>query len=121
MGRIRGDLVGRTTRFALSVLEIVDELPEGTKGWELGRQLVRSGTSIGANVREADHAISEAEFAHRCSIARKEASETSYWLHLCCESGLLSNETATTAIQESDELVSILASLVKRTQAHLAR
>jgi len=115
VARLQGDLKDRTFRFAEAILQVVDGLPSGTKGWVIGRQLVRAGTSVGANVREADQAFSNADFAYRCSIARKEASETQYWLELCNSTGVLAAEATAPLIREADELTRILASIVKRT------
>ena len=121
MGRIRGDLGERSFAFALDVLSLIDDLPAGTVGWVLGKQLTRSGTAVGANLREADQAITDADFAHKCSIARKEAAESQYWLEPCTAAGLLSGDAVDDAIHEADELTRILASLVKKTQAHIAK
>lgn len=119
MGRIHGDLVDRTFEYAVLILHLADQLPNVTKGWEVGRQLIRSGTSIGANVREADHALTDAEFAHRCSISRKEAAETEYWLELCKRTGMLCGQEVDQAIKEADELVRVLSSVVKATQQRM--
>jgi four helix bundle protein len=116
MGRIKGDLGERTMRFALQILKLVDALPNSRKGWEIERQLIRSGTSVGANVREADQAFSEADFAHKCSIAKKEACETEYWLELCKRAELLSGKDLDAALDEADQLTRILAALVRATQ-----
>lgn len=119
MGRIRGDLCERTMQFALRIIKLADALPNSTKGWEIGRQLMRSGTSVGANVREADHALTDADFAHKCSIARKEASETQYWLELSKRAELLSGASLDVALDEADQLTRILATLVRTTQERL--
>ncbi len=121
MSRFQGDLPARTFEFAKQIISLVEQLPDGTQGWELGRQLFRSGTSIGANVREADVALTNAEFAHRCSIARKEASETHYWLLLCRDTGLLNGSEIENAVTESDEIMRILSVIVKKTQQHMSR
>ena len=105
VGRIQGDLKERTFEFAVSILDLSDQLPNRSKGWELGRQLMRSGMSVGANVREADSAFTDKDFAHRCNIARKEAAETHYWLELSQRCGLLHGDGLKSAIQEADELV----------------
>ncbi|MFQ5490186.1 MAG: four helix bundle protein [Phycisphaerae bacterium] len=120
MGRIQGDLLERTFELAVAILRLARALPNNAQGWEVGRQLIRSGTSIGANVREADHALTRAEFAHKCSIARKEASETHYWLQLCQRTELLSGQHTVEAITEADELLRILSTVVKRTQERSA-
>ena len=120
MGRIQGDLRERSFRFAVSIVKLADGFPDGTKGWTIGKQLVRSGTAIGANVFEADHAMTEAEFARKCSIARKEASESEYWLQLCRETGLATAQDTARLIDEAGELTRILAAIVRTTQRYLA-
>jgi four helix bundle protein len=120
MGRFQGDLPDRSYRFALAILSLVDQLPQGTTGWVLGKQLVRSGTGIGANVREASSAATDREFAHICNIARREAGETHYWLSLCIDHGLLNGQHADDALREADELHRILSTIVKRTHHHLS-
>ena len=67
---------------ALAVLAYVEVLEDGRR-YVVARQLLRCGTSVGANVREAQHAESRADFVHKCKIAAKEAEETDYWLQLC--------------------------------------
>lgn len=74
-----------TFQFALKVIRFCDQL-DLMKKYVLSRQLFKSGTSIGANVREAQGAESKADFKHKCKIAYKEAEETDYWLMLCKES-----------------------------------
>src|SRR3972149_951585 len=90
MGRIVGDLKERTLRFGERVLAIVAALPNETRAWIVGKQLGRSGTSVGANVWEADVALTDSDFANKISIARKEASEAQYWLQLATRSRLIS-------------------------------
>ncbi|MDY7108226.1 MAG: four helix bundle protein [Planctomycetota bacterium] len=119
--RIRGDLADRTLSFAVSLLSAIDGLPPGTRGWVVGRQLARSGTSIGANVWEAEEAMTDADFAHKCSIARKEASETRYWLALCEQAGLLTTAVCDPLREEAVEHTKILATIVHKTQDHIAR
>ena len=117
MGRIQGDLPDRTFRFALAILEIVERLPSNNKGWIVTRQLVRSGTSVGANVAEADHAHTTIDFAHRCNIALKEAAEAEYWLRLCRESHLIEEDQLGSLLSECDEIIRILTVIVKRAQS----
>ena len=116
MGRIHGDLLDRTFRFSLAILEIMDRLPSNNKGWIVTRQLVRSGTSVGANVAEADHAHTTAEFARCCNIALKEAAEADYWLRLCRESGLIASDQLAHMLDESDEIIRVLSAIVRKTQ-----
>ena len=116
-GRFQGDLPDRTLDFAVQIVRLIDELPQNTKGWEIGRQLLRSGTSIGANVREADEAYSEGDFVYKCSLARKEASETLYWLTICERCGFLTAEHAEHAKREAHELACILSAIIKKVQS----
>ena len=116
MGRIQGDLTERTFRFALRVIDLIDRMPQNTKGWEIGRQLLRSGTSIGANLHEADQALTKPDFVHRCSIARKESSETNYWLRICSAKQLLPAPDADDAATEADEFTRILTAIIKKCQ-----
>lgn len=119
MARIRGDLLDRTFEFAKSILVIVDSLPNDSKGWEVGRQMIRCGTSVGANLREADNAHSDADFIYKCSISRKEASETHYWLQLCDAAALLGGDPLRVLIKEADEIVRILSSIVRKSQQYV--
>lgn len=121
MGRIKGDLRERSFQFAVAIVKLVDGFPHGTKGWTIGKQVLRSGTAVGANIFEADHSMTDADFAHKCSIARKEASETQYWLQLCCETGLASSDCTSTLIDEASELTRILGAIVRTTQEYIAR
>ena len=82
----------------------------------LAKQLLRSGTSIGANVEEAQAGQSKADFIARMSIARKEARETHYWLRLLKESEILPASQLSEIIQEADEIIRILTAIVKTSQ-----
>jgi len=121
MTRIQGDLLARSFRFAEAIVYLIDALPNNHKGWELGRQILRSGTGVGANCREAHNALTDADFAHKCSIARKEASEVHYWLELCATTELLPADRAAACIREADELARILSSIVKGTHEHMTK
>jgi four helix bundle protein len=72
----------RTFQFAVRVTKLVRQMPRTLDTVEIGRQLIRSGTSVGANVEEAHDAESQRDFVHKMSIARKEARESRYWLRL---------------------------------------
>jgi four helix bundle protein len=112
-GRFHGDLPERTYRFAVSVVQLFEQIPSSPKAWVIARQLLRSGTSVGANVHEASQALTDAEFVQRCSVARKEAAETEYWLRLCVDAGLLTTELTEPVRKEAIELLRILSSIVK--------
>ena len=119
-GRFQGgDLPDRTFRFAEMILDLVDQFPNTPKGWVLSKQLIRSGTSVGANVQEAAQAYTEGDFAYKCSLARKEAGESHYWIRLSISRRLLGGVEAEAALQEADELTRILSTIVQRVQHRL--
>ena len=95
----------RTFKFAVRTVRLVNRLSRSIAGIEVGRQVVRSATSIGANVEEADAAESKRDFVHKMSIAHKEARETRYWLHIV-KAALLDDDEVQALIQESDDLTS---------------
>jgi len=97
----------RTKAFALRVITLVDTLPRSTAGQIIGRQLLRSATSVGANYRAACRAQSRAEFAAKLSVVLEEADETLYWLELLQESTLIKAERLTELMKEANELVAI--------------
>jgi four helix bundle protein len=102
----------RTYKFALRILKLVDALPRTFKCETLGRQVLRSGTSIGANVEEAYAASSKRDFTNKMSIALKEARETHFWLRLIRDDGLVSTTRIETLIQEALEIKLVLGKTV---------
>src|SRR5437773_12457980 len=107
------DLEARTKRFALSVIRFSSSLPRTREGDVLARQLLRSGTSIGANYREANRGVSRADFANKIGTVQKEASETQYWLELFIESDIL--KTPPTKLHaEGSELLAIFTAIGKK-------
>ena len=78
----KNDLEERTIAFSCELMDFVLTLPKGTVGDVLGRQVLRSGTSIGANYRAANRGVSKADFIHKIGTCKKEASETAYWLEI---------------------------------------
>jgi four helix bundle protein len=121
VGRIVGDLKERTLNFGEAVLTVVAKFPQGTCGWTVGKQLGRCASSIGANVWEADAALTDAEFANKISIARKEANETEFWLELGRRTQLISTEAFNNLRIEASELCRILAAIVAKTQSYIKR
>jgi len=106
------DIQIRTFDFGVRVIRLVDKLPRTLAAMEIGKQLLRSGTSVGANVQEADAAESRSDFIHEMSIALKEARESRYWLGLVDVAILPANEEVKTLIQESTELTKILFTII---------
>lgn len=108
--------------FALRVVKLAKFLEKDKREFVLSRQVLRSGTAIGALVREAEHAESRADFIHKMSVALKEANETSYWLDLLHQGDYLGVESFEPIRSEGTELVKLLASIVKSTKsAHGAK
>jgi len=103
----RNELENRTKAFALRVVRFVGALPENRVANVLGYQLLKSGTSIGANYREANRAESRSDFIHKIGVVEKEASETRYWLELCEEADLGDAEERRWLLRESGELLAI--------------
>jgi four helix bundle protein len=101
------ELQARTKAFALRVVTLVDTLPRSTAGQVIGRQLLRSATSAGANYRAACRAQSHAEFAAKLSLVVEEADESLYWLELLQESSLIKPMRLTDLLKEANELVAI--------------
>lgn len=106
------DLKTRTKKFALEITKLVSELPKNTAGFELGKQLIRSGTSVGANNRSSQRGRSRAEFISKLSIVQEEADESVFWLELILESNLLTPGRVNPCLKEANELTSIFTTMV---------
>jgi four helix bundle protein len=102
----------RTYKFALRIIKLASTLPRKPAGDVLGRQVLRSGTSVGANVEEAYAAVSPREFTQKMSVALKEARESHYWLRLIRDAGLIPVNKIDALIQESLEIKLILPKTV---------
>lgn len=100
--------------FAVQIIKLCKKLEE-SKEYVLAKQLLKSGTSIGANVEEALAGQSRADFISKMSIASKEARETNYWLRLLRDSQILGKDQVQSLLSESEELVNILTAIVKTT------
>lgn len=107
------DLRERTKAFALRIVRMYTALPKTTEAQVLGKQVLRSGTSVGANYREAHRSRSHAEFIAKAGDSLKEIEETAYWLELLEESGIVAAERLGDLRRETDELVAIFVSIVK--------
>jgi four helix bundle protein len=103
------ELKQRTKKFALRVIKLVGSLRRNIECWAIGKQLIRSGTSVGANYRAACRGRSKAEFVAKLGIVEEEADETAYWLELIIEGGLLELGIVKPLLQEANELVAIMA------------
>ncbi len=111
MGNItKSDLKDRTKAFALRIMKLVGALPNDTVGRVIGKQLVRCGTSVGANYRSACRARSHADFVSKLGIVLEEADESEFWLELIIEGELMDEKRVTPLLEESTELVAIFSS-----------
>jgi four helix bundle protein len=111
------DLLKRTKAYALRVIKTVQALPSDNVTPVLGRQLLRAGTSVGANYRAACRAKSTADFVNKLKIVEEECDESIYWMELLIEAGLLPLQRLDALIKEGDELLSIFVSSIKTTRA----
>lgn len=109
-------LLTKSYKFALRMVKLYQYLSEEKKEFVLSKQVLRSGTSIGANIEEANQAQSKADFIHKLSIANKEAFETNYWLRLLRDSNLLNQKLAESLLSDCDEVQKLLVSSIKTSK-----
>jgi four helix bundle protein len=102
------ELKARTKRFALCVIELIGALPNTTVGRVLGGQLIRCGTSVGANYRAACRGRSKSEFRAKLGTVEEEADESGYWLELIIDAKLLPEDEVSHLLQEASELTAIM-------------
>lgn len=110
------DLHDRLRDYALRIIRLFPNLPKSTEAKTLGRQILRSGTSPGAQYREARRAKSDADFIGKIEGALQELEETDYWLDLIGASGIIEPDYLSKLVQETDELISILVTIVRNTK-----
>ncbi len=110
------DLRERTKRFGLRVLRMFSRLPKTAEAQVLGKQMLRSGTSVGANYREAYRGRSKAEFISKCGDSLRELEETAYWLELLVDGKIVPAERVSALRQERDELIAIFVTILKRSK-----
>jgi four helix bundle protein len=103
------DLKQRTKQFALRIIKLVGALPRTIEGRAIGSQLVRSGTSVGANYRAACRGRSKAEFIAKLGTVEEEADESAFWLELIIDARLLKEPRVKSLLQEATELTAIMA------------
>ncbi len=113
---MKDDLKNRTRDFALRIIGLYCRLPKTTEAQTLGKQVLRSGTSVGAQYREANRAKSNADFISKIEGALQELDETDYWLDLLGASEILNPEALEDLIGETNELISILVTVVKNAK-----
>ncbi|MBW2157433.1 MAG: four helix bundle protein [Deltaproteobacteria bacterium] len=108
------DLEKRTRKFAVQIIRLSITLPNSPEGMVVRNQITKSGTSIGANYREANRSRSRADFKNKIKICESEASETQYWLEIIIETGWLTWEKIKPEYEECSELLAIFTSIGKK-------
>ncbi len=101
----------RTKAFAVRIIRLAARLPHNREADSIVRQVVRSGTSVGANYREANRAVSKADFRHKISICEKEASETQYWLEIIIEVNWLPADQVKPDLEECSQLLALFTTI----------
>lgn len=109
-------LFSKSYRFALKIVRLYKEICRTEREYVISKQLIKCGTSIGANVAEANGAISKSDFSSKISIAYKESLEVKYWLKLLRDSDYLSIKVADSLINDADEMSRIMFSILKTTR-----
>jgi four helix bundle protein len=114
------DLKNRTKRYALRMIKLYQSLPKSGEAQVVGKQILRSGTSVGAQYREACRAKSPADFISKMEGSLQELDETGYWLELLAESGIMSAEKLIDLQKENNELTAIFVTSVKTAKHNKA-
>ncbi|MBX3402958.1 MAG: four helix bundle protein [Phycisphaeraceae bacterium] len=113
-------MIARTRDFALRVIRLVNSLPPGRTEEVLGRQLLRSATSVGANYRASRRAKSPADFISKLAIVEEEADECGYWLDLLGASGVIRHKRLAALVAECDEITAIIVASIKSAKRRRA-
>jgi four helix bundle protein len=120
-GRMKGDLQERTKDFALKIIRLYSELPKRREAQVIGDQLLRSGTSVGAHVREAQRAKSKPDFISKIEGGMQELEETIYWLELLEGARLCAPDRLEPLRNEADQLMAIFVTIVRKTKLGMAK
>ena len=112
------DLKERTKQFALRIIRLFGSLPKTPEGQVLAKQLLRSGTSVGASYREAYRARSRPEFVAKCGDPLRELEESAYWLELLVDGGVMPLDKLQPLRSECDELTAIFITIIKKAREH---
>lgn len=114
-------VMSKSYTFALRIIKLYKYLVTEKKEYVLSKQLLRSGTAIGALIKEGEHAQSKADFLNKMNVALKEANETEYWIELLRDSEYLSSQESLSILEDSTELIRLLISIVKTTKISLKK
>ena len=110
------DLRRRTKEFALRIIRMFISLPKTIEAQVLGKQVLRSGTSVGANYREACRGRSKAEFVSKCGDSLRELEESAYWLELLVDAGIIGSDRLSSLHEECEELIAIFVTIINRAK-----
>jgi four helix bundle protein len=117
----QNDLRERTTEFALRIVRMYVKLPKTTEAQTLGKQVLRSETSVGAQFRESQRAKSDADFINKLEGCLQEADETAYWLELLVRAEIVSAEKLAPMRKEIDEIIAILVTIVTKVKKRIGK
>jgi four helix bundle protein len=121
MDETRNDLRKRTTDFALRIVRMYSSLPKSTVAQTLGKQVLRSGTSVGAQFRESQRAKSDADFVNKLEGVLQEADETAYWLELLVTTEIVPAAKLEPLRKEIDEIIAILVTIVTKVKKRIGK
>ena len=108
----------KSFKLAIRIVRLFQYLQTEKKEFIISKQLMRSGTAIGALVREAEHAESKADFVHKMAIAQKECNETLYWLELLIATQYLTEQESTSIFEETTEIMKLITSIIKSAKSN---
>jgi four helix bundle protein len=109
----------KSFKFAVRIVNLYKYLCDTKKEFVLSKQVLRSGTSVGAMIREAEHSESKADFVHKMAIAQKEINETLYWLELLCETEFISKKEFESINKNAIELIKLITSSIKTVKSKI--
>jgi four helix bundle protein len=112
------DLRQRTKRYALAIMDLSILIPNNPRGWVISKQILRSGTSVGGQYREACRAKSNPDFISKIEGSLQELDETLYWLELLQESHLIALENVSIHMGETNELIAIFTTIVRKVKSY---
>ena len=115
------DLRTRTTDFALRIIKLYASLPKTTEAQVLGKQVLRSGTSVGANYREGHRAKSDADIVNKFETMLQELDETDYWLELLVKSTIVTSQKIESLRRETNELLAIFTTIVTKIKKRMGK
>jgi four helix bundle protein len=114
-------LKDKSFAFALRIIKLYQYLGSEHREYILSKQILRAGTSIGANIEESVHAQSRTDFIHKLSIAQKEACESNYWLRLLTESGFIKPKLAASLLYDCEEIQKLLTASIKTAKLNMKK